>query len=111
MRACSQEQVNLKADPSPVRILRIIALVPTFALFYLLAGAIPSAAIYLQPWAMAYEAVALVSYFLLIVTYAVPDPLLRERFFERLQAPKGGKGSLKLYHVSSVPFKIQVGNS
>lgn len=79
------------------QILRIVALVPTFALVFFLAGFIPSAAIYLQPWADAYEAVALTSYFLLLVVYTVPDPRLREGFFDRLQQPKGGDGSLKWY--------------
>lgn len=77
-------------------------MVPTFALVFFLAGSIPSAAIYLQPWADAYEAVALTSYFLLLVTYTVPDPQKREAFFHRLQQSKsGGGGSLKWYRVSS----------
>lgn len=84
-----------------IRILRIIAMVPTFAVVYLLAGSIPSTAIYLQPWADTYEAVALISYFYLLLTYTVPDPQLRDGFFDRLQQPKSNGGSLKWYHVSS----------
>lgn len=79
------------------QILRIIALVPVFALVYLLSGSITSTAIYLQPWSDAYEAVALTSYFLLLVTYVVPDPQQRDGFFDRLQQPKTGMGSLKWY--------------
>ncbi|CAD6591395.1 MAG: hypothetical protein ASARMPRED_005372 [Alectoria sarmentosa] len=79
------------------QILRIVALVPTFALVYFLAGFVPSAAVYLQPWADAYEAVALTSYFLLLVTYTAPDPQRRDGVFDRLLQPGSGEGSLKWY--------------
>lgn len=101
MRAFSKSHPNLKLTITLVRILRIIAMVPTFAVVYLLAGSIPSAAIYLQPWADMYEAVALTSYFLLLLAFIVPDPQLRDGFFDQLQQPKSNAGSLKWYHVSS----------
>ena len=82
------------------RILRIIALVPVYALVFFLAGSVPSAAIYLEPWADAYEAVALTSYFLLLVTYVVPDPRKRDGFFDQLQQPNSNEGSLTWYRVS-----------
>ena len=76
-------------------------MVPTFAVVYFLAGFIPSAAVYLQPWADLYEAVALTSYFLLLLAFVVPDPQSRDGFFDQLQQPKSNGGSLKWYHVIS----------
>ena len=82
------------------RILRILALAPIFALVFFLAGSVPSAAIYVQPWADAYESVALASYFILLVTYTEPNPQLRDAFFDRLPQPRSDEGSLRWYHVS-----------
>lgn len=82
--------------------MRIIALIPTFALVYLIAGADTSSYIYLQPWADTYEAVALASYFLLLVTYMVPDPEKRDSFFDHMEHKSGGS-SLKWYRVSTIP--------
>lgn len=76
-------------------------MVPFFAIVFFLAGFIPFWAVYLQTWADAYEAVALTSYFLLLVTYTVPDPQMREGFFDRLEQPKSGGGSLRWYRVGS----------
>lgn len=76
-------------------------MVPTFAVIYFLGGFIPLTAIYLQPWADMYEAVALTSYFLLLLAYIAPDPQFRDGFFDQLQHPKSNAGSLKWYHVSS----------
>ena len=84
--------------------LRIIALVPVFALVFFLAGSVPSSAVYIQAWADAYESVALTSYFLLLVTYVVPDPQQRDGYFDRLQHPESREGSLTWYHVSSAVF-------
>lgn len=72
------------------RILRIISLVPVFALVYMIGGFIPSDSVYFQPWANFYESVALASYFLLLIAYVVPNPERRASFFDRLEHKKGG---------------------
>ncbi|KAK4694678.1 hypothetical protein P7C71_g2947, partial [Lecanoromycetidae sp. Uapishka_2] len=79
-----------------VKILRIIILPPVFALVYFFAGAFLDAAIYLQPWADFYEAIALASYFLLLVQLLVPVPERRDAFFDQLERKNGGS-SLKWY--------------
>ena len=76
--------------------MRIISLVPIFALVYFMAGVIPSGAIYFHPWADFYESIALSSYFLLLVTYVAPIAEHREVFFDRLETKDGG-GSLAWY--------------
>ena len=87
------------------RILRIIALVPVYAVLCFLAASFPHAATYLEPWTDAYESVALASFFLLIVTYITPVPETREAFFSKLET-KDNKGnvtsgnSTSWYHVS-----------
>ncbi|KAM0799395.1 organic solute transporter Ostalpha-domain-containing protein [Usnea florida] len=81
-----------------IQMLRIIALVPIFAIVFFLAGSVPSSAVYIQAWADVYESVALASYFLLLVTYVVPDPQQRDEHFDRLQHPEGHEGSLAWYH-------------
>ena len=86
------------------RILRIIALIPIFALVFFLAGSVPSSAVYILAWADAYESVALTSYFLLLITYVVPNPQQQDGYFDRLQHPENCEGSLTWYHVSSVAF-------
>lgn len=73
-----------------VKILRIIALVPVFAIVYLLAGAFLDAAVYLQPWADFYEAIALASYFVLLVQFLEPVAHRRELYFDRLELKEGG---------------------
>lgn len=73
-----------------VKILRIIFLIPVFAILYFLAGAFLDAAIYIQPWADFYESIALASYFLLLVQFLVPVPERRDTFFDHLEHKDGG---------------------
>ena len=69
---------------------------PAFASIYFLIGAFLSIAIYLQPWADFYEAIALASYFLLLVTFLEPVPEHREAFFDSL-GYSSGDSSLTMY--------------
>ncbi|KAG7005444.1 hypothetical protein G7Y79_00019g046240 [Physcia stellaris] len=66
--------MSFSSNRTTVRILRIIALVPAYAIISFLSVAFPDAATYLEPWADAYESVALASLFLLLVVYLVPIP-------------------------------------
>jgi hypothetical protein len=79
-----------------IKIIRIIALIPVFALVYFLAGAFLDSAIYLQPWADFNESITLASYFLLLVQFLAPVPENRDAFFDHLEEKNGGS-SLKWY--------------
>lgn len=85
--------------------MRIIALIPVYAILCFLAASFPHAATYLEPWTDAYESVALTSFFLLLVTYITPVEETRETFFSKLEVKdrKGevtGGNSTSWYHVS-----------
>ena len=91
------------------RILRIISLIPVYALLSFLAASFPNAATYLEIWTDAYESIALASFYLLLVNYVTPVPEMREAFFNKLEKKgKKGKvvagGSTRWYHVRSVYF-------
>lgn len=75
-------------------------MVPVFALVYLVVGAVPTSAIYIQRWADFYESVAMASYFLLLVAYVCPVAEQREGFFDNLPH-QGGPSSLAWYRVST----------
>ena len=89
-----------------VRILRIVALIPAYAIVSFLSVAFPDAATYLEPWTDVYESVALASFFLLLIVYLVPVPEKQEAFFDRLptrdrkQHNETGGSSLAWFHVS-----------
>ncbi|KAG6994070.1 N amino acid transport system protein [Physcia stellaris] len=84
------------------KILRIIALVPVFAIISFLSVAFPEAATYLEPWTDVYESVALASFFLLLVVYLVPVSEKQDTFFDRLplkdrRGKETANGSLKWF--------------
>ena len=74
-----------EADWSIPSILRIASLVPLYAILYFISGTALESAIYVQPWADVYEAYSLASYFLLLVSYLVPEPERRDSHFEQLE--------------------------
>ncbi|KAL6716763.1 hypothetical protein ACLMJK_006331 [Lecanora helva] len=78
-----------------IKIIRIILMVPVFALVYLIAALFLHAAVYLQPWADLYESIALASYFLLLVTYCEPVSARQDEFFDAL-GHEHGKSNLRL---------------
>jgi len=56
------------------RIIRITALIPTFALIYFITIYLGVSAIYLVPWGKACEAISLASFFFLVCDYLFPSP-------------------------------------
>ncbi|KIV77657.1 hypothetical protein PV11_09443 [Exophiala sideris] len=67
------------------QILRIVFLPVVYSLFYALSLQTYAGAQYLQPVASLYEAVALVSLFLLYVDFVTPEPDTRDEFFSKLE--------------------------
>ena len=103
---CPPDQSPDSVANNTNRILRIIALIPAYAIISFLSVAFPNAATYLEPWTDVYESAALASFFLLLLIYLVPVPEKQEAYFDRLpsQNAKGeatGGGSLGWFHVRS----------
>ena len=55
------------------RTIRIIALIPTFALMYFITIYLGLSAVYLMPWVKVFESVALASFFFLACDYLSPN--------------------------------------
>ena len=87
------------------RIIRIMALIPCYAILSFLGASFPNASVYVQPWTDAYESMALANFFLLMVHWVAPVPETREAVFAKLEGKdsKGnatGGGSTAWFHVS-----------
>ena len=67
----------------------------SFGMIYL-----ESNAVYLQPWAVAYEAFALASYFMLVNVFISPDRYSEADFFNTLKSKNGKIVGLKWFLVS-----------
>lgn len=81
--AIANGQYELTKRYALYRIMRLIFMVPVFALVYFIAGSIPTSALYLRRWANFYESVALASNFLLLIAYVCPIAEEREIYLRQ----------------------------
>ncbi|KAL8791140.1 MAG: hypothetical protein Q9195_006037 [Heterodermia aff. obscurata] len=101
--AYMRQALHFSNPSEQTKILRIIALIPAYAIISFLSVAFPDAATYLEPWTDVYESVALASLFLLLIAYLVPIPEKQDAFFDRLpmkdkKGQETGGGSLAWFH-------------
>ncbi|MCJ1400456.1 hypothetical protein MMC11_003661 [Xylographa trunciseda] len=85
---------HLSRPAEQVKIIRITALIPAFALISFVNIYLGTSAVYLKPWMNVCEGLALASFYFLVCDFLSPDMNDRDAQFENLRLnPQGGIGA------------------
>ncbi|MCJ1226035.1 hypothetical protein MMC12_002684 [Toensbergia leucococca] len=74
---------HLSNPGEQIKIIRIITIVPTFAVLSFLGAWFPTSFVYIKPWEDFYEAICFATLFLLLCTYISPIHEERNRYFAK----------------------------
>ncbi|MCJ1340925.1 hypothetical protein MMC09_006221 [Bachmanniomyces sp. S44760] len=84
---------HLSRPSEQIKIIRVTALIPVFAIISFASIYLGVSAIYLVPWMSACESIALASFFLLVCNYVSPSVEGQNAYFQSMELPaKGAQG-------------------
>ena len=98
----------MKVSDSSSRIIRITALIPTFALIYFINIYLGLSAVYLIPWGTAFESIALASFFFLVCDYlsgslSTQTPYISDTLY---LSPKGASAPLSIEELTKIKVNV-----